>query len=108
MLTDLKIAALNLAVGLPPEPALAAPVCPKPPPGMQSFADDVTSWVKWGVLALIIIAALISIGSILVGRIFNHPSGARFGAMGIAITVLCAFLYPAVQVILASITGKGC
>jgi hypothetical protein len=50
-----------------------AAVCPKAPPGMQNYQDQVTSWIKWGVLALIIAAALVSIGSILVGRIFSHP-----------------------------------
>jgi hypothetical protein len=108
MVTDLKLAVLSLAAGLQPSPKPTKAVCPKAPPGMQPFADQVTGWVKWGVLALIVIAALVSIGSILVGRIFNHPHGARFGAMGIAATVMCAFLYVSVGVILGSITGTGC
>ena len=52
---------------------LTAGVCPKAPPGMQGYQDQVTAWIKWGVLALIIAAALVSIGSILIGRIFSHP-----------------------------------
>ena len=47
---------------------VSAAVCPEAPPGMQAFADDVTGWVKWGVLALIGISAVVSLGSILVGR----------------------------------------
>jgi hypothetical protein len=95
-------------------PATAAPavvsaaVCPEAPPGMQTFADDVTAWVKWGVLALIGIGAVMSLGSILVGRIFSHPHASRYGAMGVAVVVMVAITYTVIQVILDSITGSGC
>lgn len=95
-------------------PAAAAPVemtaavCPEAPPGMQAFADDVTAWVKWGVLALIGIGAVVSLGSILVGRIFSHPHASRYGAMGIAVVVMVAITYTAILAILGSITGSGC
>jgi hypothetical protein len=95
-------------------PALAAPtevaavVCPEAPPGTQAFADDVTAWVKWGVLALIGISAVVSLGSILVGRIFSHPQASRYGAMGVAVVVMVAITYTVILVILDSITGSGC
>ena len=95
-------------------PAAAAPVeitaavCPEAPPGMQAFADDVTAWVKWGVLALIGIGAVMSLGSILVGRIFSHPHASRYGAMGLAVVVMVAIIYTVILVILDSITGSGC
>ena len=95
-------------------PATAAPteiavaVCPAAPPGMQGFADDVTAWVKWGVLALIGIGAVVSLGSILVGRIFSHPHASRYGAMGVAVVVMVAIAYTVILVILDSITGSGC
>ena len=95
-------------------PAAAAPleitaaVCPEAPPGMQAFADDVTAWVKWGVLALIGIGAVVSLGSILVGRIFSHPHASRYGAMGVAVVVMVAIAYTVILVILDSITGSGC
>lgn len=94
-------------------PAGAAPerlaaVCPKAPPGVQGFADDVTAWVKWGVLALLGIGAVVSLGSILVGRIFAHPQAARYGAMGIAVVVMVAITYTVILIILGSITGSGC
>jgi hypothetical protein len=95
-------------------PAAAAPVeitaavCPEAPPGMQAFADDVTAWVKWGVLAMIGIGAVVSLGSILVGRIFSHPHASRYGAMGIAVVVMVAITYTAILTILGSITGSGC
>lgn len=95
-------------------PATAAPaeitaaVCPAAPPGMQGFADDVTAWVKWGVLALIGIGAVVSLGSILVGRIFSHPHASRYGAMGVAVVVMVAITYTVILTILDSITGSGC
>lgn len=98
-----------------PEPEEDAPapeedtgVCPEAPPGMQAFADDLTAWVKWGVLALIGIGAVMSLGSILVGRIFSHPHASRYGAMGVAVVVMVAITYTVILTILGSITGSGC
>ena len=95
-------------------PAAAAPVeitaavCPEAPPGMQTFANDVTAWVKWGVLALIGIGAVVSLGAVLVGRIFSRPHASRHGAMGVAVVVMVAITYTVILVILDSITGSGC
>ena len=83
-------------------------ICPQAPPGTQAFADDVTAWVKWGVLALIGIGAVMSLGSILVGRIFSHPHASRYGAMGVAVVVMVAITYTVILTILDSITGSGC
>jgi hypothetical protein len=87
---------------------LTAAVCPEAPPGVQAFADQVTAWVKWGVLALIGIAAVVSLGSVLVGRMFSHPQASRYGAMGVAVVVMVAITYTVILVILDSITGSGC
>ncbi|SOC46111.1 hypothetical protein SAMN05660748_0054 [Blastococcus aggregatus] len=87
---------------------LTAAVCPEAPPGVEAFADQVTAWVKWGVLALIGIAAVVSLGSVLVGRMFSHPHASRYGAMGIAVVVMVAITYTVILVILGSITGSGC
>jgi hypothetical protein len=75
---------------------------------VEAFADQVTAWVKWGVLALIGIAAVVSLGSVLVGRMFSHPHASRYGAMGIAVVVMVAITYTVILVILESITGSGC
>lgn len=85
-----------------------AAVCPQAPPGAQAFADQVTAWVKWAVLALLVIGAIVSLGSILVGRIFGHPHASRYGAMGVAVVVLVAITYTVILVVLNSITGSGC
>ncbi|WP_245821160.1 hypothetical protein [Geodermatophilus pulveris] len=106
MLVGLVVLGGGPAAAAPVE--IAAAVCPEPPPGMQAFADDVTAWVKWGVLALIGIGAVMSLGSILVGRIFSHPHASRYGAMGVAVVVMVAITYTVILTILGSITGSGC
>ncbi|WP_040336889.1 hypothetical protein [Candidatus Blastococcus massiliensis] len=111
--STVPLVAVGLVV-LTAGPATAAPVeltaavCPEAPPGVQAFADQVTAWVKWGVLALIGIAAVVSLGSVLVGRMFSHPHASRFGAMGVAVVVMVAITYTVILVILDSITGSGC
>jgi len=87
---------------------MGAGVCPQAPPGMQAYTNQIEGWVKWGVLALIIMAALVSIGSILVGRIFSHPHASRYGALGLGVVLLAAVLYVTVLGILGGITGSGC
>ena len=109
----LAIAGLFAASVVLASPALAAPelnaaVCPEAPPGTQAFADDVIAWAKWGVLALLVLGAVVSLGSILVGRIFSHPHASRYGAMGVAVVIMVAITYTVILVILASITGSGC
>lgn len=106
VLTGLIVLGAGPATAVPVE--ITAAVCPEAPPGMQTFADDVTAWVKWGVLALIGVGAVVSLGSILVGRIFSHPHASRYGAMGVAVVVMVAITYTVILVILDSITGSGC
>lgn len=86
----------------------AADVCPQAPPGMANYENQVTAWVKWGVLALIIIAGFVSIGAIVLGRIFAHPHASRAGAMGLAVTVICAILFVTVYGVITGVTGSGC
>ncbi len=83
-------------------------VCPKAPPGMTPFKDDVMGWTAWGVLALIGIAGLVSIGAIVMGRIFAHPHASRAGAVGLAVIVVAAILYVTIGGVLDGITGSGC
>ena len=106
VLAGLLVLSAGPATAAPTE--ITAAVCPAAPPGMQAFANEVTGWVKWGVLALIGIGAVVSLGSILVGRIFSHPHASRYGAMGVAVVVMVAITYTVILVILDSITGSGC
>lgn len=83
-------------------------VCPKAPPGLGQWDDTILGWVKWGTLALIAIAGFVSIGAILLSRVFAHPHGSRMGAMGLAVTVMSAILFVSIYAILTGITKSGC
>ena len=83
-------------------------VCPKAPPGMGQWDDQILGWVKWGTLALIMISGFVSIAAIVLARVFAHPQGSRMGAMGLAITVLSAIMFVAIYAIITGITGAGC
>lgn len=83
-------------------------VCPAAPPGMQTYQDQVISWVKWGVIGLIIIAALVSIGAIAIGKIFAMPHASSRGAVGLAVTVITAILFVTIIALINGIVGSGC
>ena len=89
-------------------PGVSAAVCPEAPPGTQEFADDITSWVKWGVLALIGIGAVGSIGAVAFGRFMHNTQVSRFGTTGTLAAVCCAIAYGVILVIVDSIVGTGC
>ena len=53
----------NARVGLVPL-LIPLEVCPKAPPGAQKYADDITGYVLWGVIALFGVGVVIAIGAI--------------------------------------------
>jgi hypothetical protein len=87
---------------------IAAGVCPVAPPGVQVYADQIQSWVKWGVLAILGISFFASVGMLVWGRVTQHPRGARLGMDGILICLVGAILYVVGYVIVQSIVGTGC
>jgi hypothetical protein len=87
---------------------LAAGVCPKAPPGVDSYANEILSWVKWGVLAILGISFFASVGMLIWGRVTHHPKGARLGFDGLMICIVGAIIYVVGYVIISSITGNGC
>ncbi len=87
---------------------LAASVCPKSPPGVQRYSNEILSWVKWGVLAILAISFFASIGMLIWGRVTHHPRGARLGFDGLMICLVGAIIYVVGYVIITSITGNGC
>jgi hypothetical protein len=87
---------------------LAAGVCPAAPPGTQTTADEVLSWVKWGVLTVLGISFFASLAMLVWGRVTHHPKGARLGFDGLMICFVVAIIYVVGYVIVTSITGKGC
>jgi hypothetical protein len=87
---------------------LAAGVCPAAPPGVQLYADEILSWLKWGVLLILALSFFGSVGMLVWGRATHHPRGARLGFDGLMICVVAAVIYVVGWVILTSITGNGC
>ena len=87
---------------------LAAGVCPKAPPRVQAYSDEILSWVKWAVLAILALSFFSSVGMLVWGRVTHHPKGARLGFDGLMICIVGAVIYVVGYVIIASITGNGC
>lgn len=87
---------------------VVAAVCPVAPPGVQTYSDEVLSWVKWAVLAILAIAFFASVGMLIWGRVTHHPKGARLGFDGMMICLVGAIIYVVGYVIISSITGSGC
>lgn len=85
-----------------------ATVCPAAPPGMQTYQDQVISWVKWGVIGLIIASALVSVGAIVIGKIFALPHASSRGAIGVAVAIIAAILFVTIVAIINGIVGSGC
>lgn len=87
---------------------LAGGVCPKAPPGVQQYQDQILSWVKWGVLAVIALMFFASVGMLVWGRATHHPKGARLGFDGLMICLVGAVIYVVGYGVVSAITGKGC
>jgi len=85
-----------------------AAVCPVAPPGMQAYLDQVLGWVKWGVIGLITITALVSVGAIGVGKIFAMPHASSRGAIGVAVSVIMAILFVTIVAVIDGVVGSGC
>lgn len=83
-------------------------VCPKAPPGAQRYADDITGYVLWGVIALFAVGVVVAVGAIVAGRVFNMPHASKAGIVGIFVVILAAFLYVIAPPIVESILGNGC
>ena len=86
----------------------AGGLCPKAPTGVEPFVNDFQSWIQWGVLAIILMAAVAGAGMLVFGRVTGHPKGARLGLEVIMVVILGAVLYVIIPGIVTGITGKGC
>ena len=86
----------------------AADVCPVAPPGMATWADTITGWVKWVVIAGIGVAFFVSLGLMLWGKFMEHHKSAKIGVTALIVVVLVAILCVGGYVIIDSIVGAGC
>ena len=98
----------NATTGLSQRVQTLAAVCPTAPPGMQNYQDQVIGWVKWAVIAIIIISALVSLGAIGVGKIFAMPHASSRGAIGLAVSVIMAILFVTILGVIGGVIGSGC
>jgi len=83
-------------------------VCPKAPPGAQKYADDITGYVLWAVIALFVVGVAVAVGSIVAGRVFNMPHASKFGIVGIFVVVMAALAYVIAPPIVDGILNGGC
>ena len=83
-------------------------ICPVAPPGAQQYADQLTGYVLWAVLALFLVGVVVSIGGIAVGRILSMPHASKAGLVGIFVVFISAVLYTVVPSMVSGVTGSGC
>jgi hypothetical protein len=91
-------------------PSLPVPlqVCPMAPPGAQTYVDQLTGYVLWGVLALFAVGAIIGIGAIVAGRLFQMPHASKAGIVSLVVLAVAAIFYMVGPAILHGILGTGC
>ncbi|NLI85072.1 MAG: hypothetical protein GX440_06700 [Propionibacterium sp.] len=82
--------------------------CPVAPPGAQQYADQLTGYVLWAVLALFVVGIVVSIGGIALGRILSMPHASKAGVVGIFVVFIAAVLYTVVPSMISTVTGSGC
>lgn len=85
-----------------------AMVCPKAPPGAQGYADDITGYVMWGVLALIAIGGVVAIGAVVGGRVFSMSHASKVGMISAVVIFIAAIGYMVLPAMLSGVTGSGC
>ena len=83
-------------------------ICPVAPPGAQQYADQLTGYVLWGVLALFVVGVVVALGAVVAGRIFGMPHASKAGVTGVVVVFIAAIAYMVLPSMVASITGAGC
>lgn len=83
-------------------------VCAAPPTGVEGYVNDILSWVKYGVIAIIIGAGFASSGALIVGKFGQMGRAAQIGASGLFWTVIGAIAFVTIYAILNGIVGNGC
>lgn len=87
---------------------LAARICPKAPGDAQNYADQITGYILWGVLALFVVGIVVGIGAVVAGRVFAMPHSSKAGVVAIVVVFLAAVAYMVLPGMIAAITGAGC
>ncbi len=78
---------------------------PEAPPGVSDPVTKIMGYVKWGVLAVIIIAGFVGAGAVAGGRVFSHHGASKIG-IGILLGALGgAVLYVGIYGVITAVTG---
>ena len=83
-------------------------ICPVAPPGAQKYADQISGYVLWGVIALFSVGAIILVGAIVAGLVFHMPHASKAGVVGLVVILLAAVAYLVVPGIVQAMLGNGC
>ena len=87
---------------------VAARICPKAPGQAQLYADQITGYVLWGVLALFAVGIIVGIGAVVAGRVFSMPHASKAGVIAVVVVFLAAVAYMVLPGMVAAVTGQGC
>lgn len=104
--SHLTVIPADFAAAIPA--AFPAAVCPVAPPGAQTYVNTLTGYVLWGVLALMVLGVVVSIGAVVGGRVFAMPHASKAGVVGVAVVFVAAVAYMVVPGMLTGLTGSGC
>jgi len=85
-------------VQAPPNPE------PKPIPGMEGPIGTLMSYLKWGVLVVIVAAGFVGAGAIAGGRIFAHHGASKVGVTILMSALAGAVVYVGIYAVITSVT----
>ena len=83
-------------------------VCPRVPGNAQTYVDQITGYVLWGVGILFVIAVVVAIGAIVAGRLFSIPHASKVGVVSIVVVFIAAVGYLVLPGMLRALLGTGC
>jgi hypothetical protein len=87
---------------------LATRICPRAPGNAQHYANELTGYVLWGVLALFLIGVVVGVGAVVGGRIYSMPHASKLGVISIVVVFFAAVGYMILPGMVHGITGSGC
>ena len=82
--------------------------CPIAPPGAQVYADQITGYVMWAVIALFIVGVIVGVGAIVGGRVFAMPHASKGGIVSVVVVFIAAVAYMVLPGMISGVTGSGC
>lgn len=83
-------------------------ICPVAPPGADKYADQITGYVLWGVIALFGVGVIVMVGAIVAGKVFSMPHASKAGVVGLFVILLAVVAYLVAPGIVQSMLGRGC